>query len=262
MPIHLYLSPHLDDVVLSAGGCISHQVALGHRVVVATFCSADASPQKPLSQLAQVVHEKWNNSIEPYALRRFEDIEACSKLGAEWRHLGFFDAIYRQGAHAADHYVSFGQLFAPIPAWDSNLTERMADEIRKLLAEIRPTTIYGPLGVGSNVDHRHVLNALERLRDQVSVEVLLYEEQPYATGNYPSLMQDPVIDAVNRCPFTLEPKTLEIDFTRKRLALMCYRSQLKELFGSDLKGLSELERYSRTLLPSANPAERLWSVRH
>jgi len=37
----IYLSPHLDDAVLSCGGIIWQQVQSGHQVEIWTICAAD-----------------------------------------------------------------------------------------------------------------------------------------------------------------------------------------------------------------------------
>ena len=259
MPTHLYLSPHLDDAVLSAGGRMYRQIALGHRVVIATFCTLDSSSQYPLSPLARAVHEKWGNPVAPYALRREQDVKACGLLGAEWRHLGFADAIYRRGPRESDCYGTFESLFGAIPTWDSELCAAMAAEIERLVVELDPADVFGPLGVGSNIDHCHVLHALWQIRGQIR-SAALYEEQPYATGRYPTARRDPVAEAVRRCPFVPKPEIQEIDFEGKRRAIMCYESQLSELFGRKLKGLAEIEGYGRSLLQTGRVAERVWAV--
>lgn len=255
---HLYLSPHLDDAILSAGGLVRRQVSAGHRVVIASFCTADNLPEMPLSPLATCVHEKWGAPRMPFAERRSEDVRACNMLGAEWRHLGLPDAIYRRGLSEPGCYETFENLFDEIPSWDARLQEIIATEIQSLVTELAPADIWGPLGIGNNVDHRQLLYGLWRSRDRISAPIWLYEEQPYATGRYPTITHDPIDRAIRSCPFILKSEIHEIEFEAKRAAIMCYASQLSELFGKDLAGLAELETYSRSLLPKARPAERIW----
>ncbi len=257
---HLYLSPHLDDAILSAGGLIHTQALAGHRVVIASFCTADNPPEMPLTPLAACVHEKWGSPQRPFETRRTEDVSACNKVGAEWRHLGLPDAIYRCGVLEPSCYETFESLFGEVPSWDASLQELIATKIQNLVAELEPTTIWGPLGIGNNVDHRQLLYGLWQSRHQIGIPICLYEEQPYATGRYPAITHDPVGDAIRRCPFALKAEIHEIEFEVKRTAILCYESQLSELFGSHLAGLAELETYSRSLLPTAHPAERIWRV--
>ena len=57
MLTHVYLSPHLDDAVLSCGGMIHRQAQAGERVVVVTVCAGDPPPG-PLSDFARSLHER------------------------------------------------------------------------------------------------------------------------------------------------------------------------------------------------------------
>src|SRR5262245_33163032 len=67
------LSPHLDDAVLSLGGLISREVALGRKVeVVSCFTSGP-----PLDTIAPA-HRIFGD----YSMRRAEDERAMAVLGA------------------------------------------------------------------------------------------------------------------------------------------------------------------------------------
>src|SRR5438093_1734972 len=83
----LYLSPHLDDAVLSCAGHILHERAQGRRVVVATLFGAGGGDEA---------------GRKLYQARRDEDRRALALLGAECLHLGLVDAPFRD-----DYYRSF-----------------------------------------------------------------------------------------------------------------------------------------------------------
>lgn len=60
---YLYISPHLDDAVLSVGGLIAAQLAAGDRVVIATVCTADPAIDGIFSPLAigyKANLQEWN----------------------------------------------------------------------------------------------------------------------------------------------------------------------------------------------------------
>lgn len=258
MATYLYVSPHLDDAVLSVGGLIAAQRVAGDRVVIATICTADPATTGILSPLAIDLHRQWGNPSAPYEVRRQEDVAACHALGgAEHRHLGLPDAIYRgEPDRCGYRYETFEGLFAPIPIWDRAFGNRVAAAIDCLAKKLEPQTVLGPLGVGANVDHLHVRDAVLRIASAPSVG--LYEEQPYSTGRYPALVVDPVSVATQACRVPLRPKTHLIQWARKQNAIQCYRSQLTPLFGPTLAGLAALEDYSRTLGGSRVPMERVW----
>ena len=92
---HLFLSPHLDDVALSAGGLVHSLTMRGETAVIATAATADRDSTLPLSLLAQDLHRKWDLGEQPYRARRDEDLEACRILSAQSLHGGLYDAIYR-----------------------------------------------------------------------------------------------------------------------------------------------------------------------
>ncbi len=257
-PTDLFVSPHLDDAVLSAGGVIAARVREGVRVVVASLCTADPPAGRELGALARRFHSAWGSDA-PSRERREEDARACARLGAEPRHLGLLDAIYRGEPDGPDGYRSVEALFAEPAGWDGEFTERATAELRGLAAELRPARIYGPLAAGSNVDHRHALRALERLHRGLGAPLWLYEDQPYTAGS-PSLPggAQGLRDALERCALRLEPELHAIDLAAKSAAIRCYGSQLAEIFGPDLAGLAALEAYHRALRPGGAPAERLW----
>jgi LmbE family N-acetylglucosaminyl deacetylase len=121
---------------------------------------------------------------------------------------------------------------------------------------LRPRTVFGPLGVGRNVDHLHLRNAVLRMPHLPSVG--FYEEQPYSTGRHPHVVPDPVNVAVRTCPIPLRPKTHLVDWAAKLHAIQCYKSQLTELFGPIRAGIEAMADYSRTLGVSQGSVERVW----
>jgi LmbE family N-acetylglucosaminyl deacetylase len=237
--MHLFLSPHLDDAVLSTGGIVDAVVRTGERAVVATFCTAD--PPENLDAIARDLHARWGNPPDPYGDRRREDAAACALLGAEERHLGLRDAIYR------GRFGAFTELFGPIPERDRPFGAVVVAALEHVVRELAPVAIYAPLAVGLHVDHQHVLAAAKGLLR--GAPLFFYEDQPYSSGIYGRA--DTVERALTRVgvPVVAEPRP--IDLSRKMAAIRCYKSQLDELFGADLAGLEALASY-------AGATERVW----
>src|SRR5437867_4279280 len=125
-PTHVYLSPHLDDAVLSCGGMIHRQTQAGERVVVVTLCGG-GPPAGPLSKFAQSLHERWQTPVEAVAVRRAEDLAALKVLGAEGTHLSVPDCIYRvDGVSGRYLYDSEESLFGELDLAELNLIKRTA----------------------------------------------------------------------------------------------------------------------------------------
>ena len=154
----IYLSPHLDDAVLSAGGLIYDQVQSGIPVEIWTIL-AGYPLEGELSQFAQLQHYMWGFPSAEAAIRarRQEDQNAAAVLGAKTVHFDFLDCIYRRGSSGE---WLFDDITVPPHAEDSSRPGQMAEAI---LARLQPDDILVcQLAVGSHVDHVLVRQGAEK----------------------------------------------------------------------------------------------------
>ena len=193
MSAAIFISPHLDDAVLSCGGGIARLTGLDERVTVVTVFTGDQSPGEPLSKLAVRSHASWAAGDQPFAARRAEDLEALGRLGATAEHLGLLDAIYRRSA--AGH-----------PLYADSLGTPTADDLEYFLPELvmalrnsaagtgaavaadapgapgtrhMATRVFCPAGTGGHVDHILTRVAVERVAEPESI--VYFDEYPYVT---------------------------------------------------------------------------------
>jgi LmbE family N-acetylglucosaminyl deacetylase len=176
----IYISPHLDDAILSCGGLIWEQTHAGTQVEIWTVCAGDP-PDVPLSPFAEVLHAEWGTGVETPALRREEDKAACRAVGARYRHLSIPDCIYRFAQDGTWLYNP-DNLMGKIQPADRPLVET----VRAFLAAIlKPEdTIICPLTVGGHVDHRLARAAAEGLERPL----WYYADVPYLLDN-PSALE-------------------------------------------------------------------------
>jgi LmbE family N-acetylglucosaminyl deacetylase len=156
----IYLSPHLDDAVLSCGGLIFEQTRQGFQAEIWTIFAGDA-PVGPLSPLALRCHVDWGipDPHDLVAARRDEDQAAAAIVGAEIVHFSLPDCIYRRSAEGESLYPE--EVFVPLHPFDLGLD---ADIAEVLAAELNPQDILvAPLAIGEHVDHRLTRMAAERL---------------------------------------------------------------------------------------------------
>ena len=145
----IYLSPHLDDAVLSAGGLIYEQSHSGIPVEIWTFMCGYA-PEDAVSPYAQVLHAQWgfSSAEETTRMRREEDREAAAIVGARVRHFDFLDCIYRRAAKSEWLY---SDVYTPPRPEDAELPSQIAATISR---QIEPDDVLiCQLAVGSHVDH-------------------------------------------------------------------------------------------------------------
>jgi LmbE family N-acetylglucosaminyl deacetylase len=155
----VYLSPHLDDAALSAGGLIYEQTQSGIPVEIWTFMCGDPGLTE-VSPFAQLLHTQWGfaNAEEAMRERRKEDLRAADILGAKVIHFDFLDCIYRRGKGGKWLY---NEIFVPPHEEDAGLPSQIASTI---IPRLQPDDVLVcQLAVGSHVDHVLVRQAAELL---------------------------------------------------------------------------------------------------
>lgn len=173
----IYLSPHLDDAVLSAGGLIYEQTQAGIPVEIWTFMCG-YPPEDDFSPFAQKLHAQWgfSSAAEAVSKRRIEDENAAAILGAKTLHFDFLDCAYRRGI---DGEWLYSEITLPPHAADADLPSQIADAISTRLD--RDDVLVCQLSVGSHVDHvlvRQAAELLEKpLRYDIDVPYIFYKPQ-------------------------------------------------------------------------------------
>lgn len=245
-PYHtLYLSPHLDDAVLSCGGQIAQQTAAGLPVLIVTLMAGDP-PARPLSAFAQKLHDRWQlDAATAVAARRAEDTAACGLLRADFQHWDIPDCIYRTDpATDTALYNGDGDIFGPVHPADRQLAAELATRLAQLPTA---TAIYIPLTVGHHVDHQ-----LTRLAAELwptSTPIFYYEDYPYArrAGAVTAALGDP-----NQWQAQVIPLTAEA-LARKCAAIAAYQSQLSTFFRDTADLEAQVGDYATQV-----GGERLW----
>ena len=173
----IYLSPHLDDAVLSAGGLILDQSRAGIPVEIWTFMCGYA-PEEAVSPFAQLLHTMWgfSSAEETTRMRREEDKQAAAMVGAKVLHFDFLDCIYRRGA---DGEWLYSDVFTPPHPEDADLPPRIAETISSRLEP--DDVLVCQLAVGSHVDHVLVRQGAEllgrSLRYDIDVPYIFYKPE-------------------------------------------------------------------------------------
>ena len=169
----IYLSPHLDDVVLSCGGQIFQRTRAGQSVLVLTTMAPETIPPPP-SEHAAIFLKRCGLEKGGGLTRRREDEAACRRLGAESIHDGLWEGASRRDASGAALYPTHASMFGAVRADDDPLREKLVAR----LAGLPPTgAMIAPLGVGGHVDHQLVRQAAEQV---FGTALRYYEDYPYA----------------------------------------------------------------------------------
>lgn len=176
----IYLSPHLDDAVLSAGGLIYEQTRSGIPVEIWTFmCGLPLDTE--FSPFAELLHTQWGfaSAEEAVLSRRAEDRQAAQVVGAAVQHFDFLDCIYRRDRDGGWPYYD---ITLPPQELDVDLPAQIAQTIS---SRLRPDDVLVcQLSVGSHIDHVLVRMAAEllgrSLRYDIDIPYLFYKPEELA----------------------------------------------------------------------------------
>lgn len=229
----LFLSPHLDDAVLSCGALV--QSALGRREikVVTVFTEASNPPHTHaaksfMRQCAAV------DADSLFSARRAEDRQVLANLGVKFVHLGAADALYRQreGWPSAIYNVSrlvpelvhryptyrFDIAYGRVSKGDATLIASLQATVRHLMAVTSAELVFAPIGVGRHVDHLITRSIGAEFPDQV----VYYSDFPY---NQHHRVDDQFVETNGLVPWTWAEHLLA-----KQRLIRGYVTQARALF--------------------------------
>jgi LmbE family N-acetylglucosaminyl deacetylase len=274
--MHLFLSPHLDDIVLSCGGLIVELLQQGERVEVMTFFAADAPKPLPDSPLIDNIHQRWGLGDNPFLERREEDKRAFQALGSVKPHFGDWqDCIYRLGKSGQPLYVTDDHIFGTIHPEDP----LRSTDIDLTLWQDELTHLYIPLGAGNHVDHQLLRQKANMWIEKVSttVAVFWYEEYPYSSeagevnvshsGEEARLSGVTAVKtALSWSPFDVVSQVYAISedaLHAKIEAIKCHYSQISTFWHSDHELAESVLNYARSVGQSSGVmyGERLWKIK-
>lgn len=145
----IYISPHLDDAIFSAGGGIYEQTTREMPVEIWTVMCG-LPKVSALSAFANRLHVRWGvSSTEEAIHKRLSENEKASRIvGAKTVYLNFIDSMYRVGVNGLPLYErSFGKLHRE----DNDLPRQIAHVIAQNLNS--KDVLVFPLAIGGHVDH-------------------------------------------------------------------------------------------------------------
>ena len=186
----IFLSPHLDDAVLSCGALIE-AVAGTRDVVVATiFTESDVEPHTRAARsfLRQCSNHRADSL---FAARRQEDADVLEAVGVRYLHLGETDALFRRRERLLSGAAALGRLIPEVvhryPSYRFDIAlGRISRGDRSLISQLRAKVaglmelhgaelLFCPVGVGRHVDHLITRMMGESFPDQA----VYYSDFPY-----------------------------------------------------------------------------------
>jgi LmbE family N-acetylglucosaminyl deacetylase len=228
----VFVSPHLDDAVLSCGALLS--ALAGHAKVTVVNVFTEASPPPYTRAARSALRRSGVSSAEElFAERRNEDTHVLASLGVQTVNLGFTDALFRRRgskvpfARAAE---LLPELICRYPTYrldiirgrvsrgDRSMIATLADRLLGAIPLEPPSLVFVPVGVARHVDHLIVRDVATRSFDGL----IYYSEFPYVLING--------LDTEFLRRGSLTPWTWDQMLTAKGDLIAGYRTQFTGLF--------------------------------
>jgi LmbE family N-acetylglucosaminyl deacetylase len=257
---HLLLSPHYDDIPLSAGATVRLLANNGPPPETTVVFGSEPDPAHPLTSFARALHDAWGlDAKDVIASRRAEEHAAAAILGARTALLPFRDAIYR-----GELYLSDDDLFGVPSSAESSLPAAIVAALDVPGLPDPTTRIYAPLGVGRHVDHQTVFHAGVELA-AAGWDVWFYEDIPYALK--PDAFDSRLAEVTASTPMEIAALVPAAPTWKDKLdAILRYPSQLETVFrnyvgvGTSRAEIDEaLASYARAV-GDGELAERFWRI--
>lgn len=232
----IYLSPHLDDVVLSVGGLIWEQIQAGHSAEIWSITAGDPPPP-PYTAFAEELHARWGtDGTQASIVRRQEDLEACRRLGARARHGLLPDCIYRRLPDGEPVIRERDDLFRPLPPGEGVRSREIAVWIAaELAAEAR---LVSPMGLGGHVDHQLVRSAAESL----GRPLWYYPDYPYVVDD--PLNHNDLRGQTREYQVNVEQTLSARGLAAWQKAVAAYTSQISTFWGSLTEMRTRISAYA------------------
>ncbi|MGO4186239.1 PIG-L deacetylase family protein [Pseudarthrobacter sp. TAF60_1] len=193
----LFLSPHLDDAVLSCGALMASEAPKREIVVLTLFteCSPTPHSRAARSFLRQC---SANDASALFKARRQEDVAVLTGLGIRFRHLGATDALFRRRREVLIGSSALGKAIPELvhryPTYrldialgrvsrgDRGLITDLRDTVQREIEEFKAGLVFCPIGVGRHVDHLITRRVGEGSAEQRAV---YYSDFPYNQDQQP-----------------------------------------------------------------------------
>lgn len=245
---HIYLSPHLDDAVLSCGGRIWKQAQAGQQVLVVTLFAGPPAPDAPLSPFARELHTRWGHQVDAVTRRQEEDRAALALLGAQAVHWPYTDCIYRRAPDGRFLYASEEALWGKVHSTEDDLVAELSARLATLPLS-KHGQVYMPLAVGHHVDHQITRYAVEAW-GRASIG---YEDFPYAQDTQAVRTALAAGDQRRAELVPLPEQALKA----KIGAIACYRSQISSLWSNETDMVAAVHGFAEQT-GGGRLAERYW----
>jgi LmbE family N-acetylglucosaminyl deacetylase len=199
---YFFISPHLDDAILSAGNLIFY-LKKKNPVKVITVFTRGANKTNSFTQ-NYIKKCGYNNQKEFFIERKKEDTRVLKTLKIKPIHLNFIDAVWReQGKNLKKQ----------------RLEKKITLALKEIIKVNNENMVFCPIGIGKHVDHLIIRNICQK----TFRKVVYWQDYPYVLWD----KADQEFIRKNKLK-----KTIFGSRFNKNKLIMGYKSQTKILFNN------------------------------
>ena len=229
----VFVSPHLDDAVFSAGGLILELAGKTEVTIATIFTKAETSQHTLSAKNFLKISGYKGASMELFYIRKKEDILACKMAGVNFKHLEFTDALWRKKEKMGLLGKAFKNIFPEInhlyPFYrfnvisgkvvkeDSAAISTIKDKLISLVGEMSNVVIFCPIGAGNHVDHIIVRDICA----EIFPRAIFWADFPYNLNFKP--------DSNFISKMSLSPCVWNKNLQRKKDLILEYKTQIKNI---------------------------------
>jgi len=220
----VFVSPHLDDAILSCAQLIVDLKRKGKDITIITIFT-NAVPDTKTPQARDFINKcGYKDPMRLFSDRIIEDKKVWKYIGARGIYLDFVDAAWREDQNKKTIYKNSSiQMSGVISPKDKKLVVKIESKLKKIIPKNKRVLVLGPCGIGGHADHVIVSKILEKL----PYPKLFWEDFPYNTKHIKRLSFFIFNTKFHRL-FSINNKSSE-----KERLIRFYKSQIKCLFPSE-----------------------------
>ena len=179
---HIFLSPHIDDVVFSVGGYLHQLNQQSQQTEVWTIFAGQNPPRSKRTPIANEIIDRWGYGEQTTNRRIAEDQNALSVLkNKKQYYFDFLDAIYRKndlGENIVNGEPDFIKSFSPNQS--QNIIAELISFLKPKLAKSQNASLYLPLAMGNHPDHKVLRIAIDSIITQLPhIQLHYFADFPY-----------------------------------------------------------------------------------
>lgn len=242
----VFISPHLDDAIFSAGGLMHKMHRSGTKIITINVFTKPSPAPYTLSVRKFLRSCGYKNANELFKDRINEDRKALLQVSTGPVNLGFVDALWRRKNSRGllkslskilpeFDYIYPVYIFSiaqgRVSNWDYKLYDLIQDRLSSVLNEYRNPVVFAPLGIGMHVDHLIVRDVVRKL----PYDKIYWTDYPYIK----TASTDRIFIKQNR----LKRFEVKISKTKKENLVNMYVSQVKAIFGKEKETVPVKEYY-------------------